>query len=127
MHVRPPESSILHGSNDTTHVQFRFDLKYTEMWIGMLEVVGAYQFKGIGREMVRAVESVARKLGLRRINLFPLYSSQKFWLKMGYGAHHCTARVLSKTLSTEVALCQKEYTDVAAPTSMAGNNMESQV
>ena len=63
-------------------------------------VLADIEQKGIGRQMVRATERIASMLGIRAINLFPLFGSESFWRKMGYRPHHRTARVMSKTVSS---------------------------
>ena len=91
----------------STFVQIRVDLDCGEMWIGKLEVAGPHRSKGVGRQVVRAVEKIARTLGIRVINLFPLFGSELFWRKMGYGLHHRTARVMSKTVSPGLGTVQQ--------------------
>ena len=86
-------------SRETTHVKLRFNPDRTEMWLGALEVASPYRSRGIGREIARAVEAVAQRLGIREINLFPLFRSGPFWRKLGYEEHRSrAARVLSKTV-----------------------------
>ena len=86
-------------SRETTHVKLRFHPDRAEMWLGALEVASPYRSRGIGREIARAVEVVAQRLGIQEINLFPLFRSGPFWQKLGYGEHRSrAARVLSKTV-----------------------------
>ncbi len=86
-------------SRETTHVKLRFHPDRAEMWLGALEVASPYRSRGIGREIAQAVEVIAQRLGIREINLFPLFRSGPFWQKLGYGEHRGrAARVLSKTV-----------------------------
>jgi GNAT superfamily N-acetyltransferase len=68
------------------------------MWIRHLQVASDYRFRGLGRQLVRAAEHLAEKVGMRTINLMPLSTSRPFWEKMGYVPHAGMTRVLTKEL-----------------------------
>jgi GNAT superfamily N-acetyltransferase len=92
-------AGLLSSPDKTSCVQFRVELTEGELWVGKLEIAAPFQAKGIGRELVRGIESVAQRLHVRAIRLYPLHGTEPFWRKMGYMADHGTARVLSKQLN----------------------------
>ena len=85
--------------SDLTGIELYFCLDTGEIWIGALHVAVSFRSIGLGLQLVRAAEEVARSMDFRNINVFPLQSSRSFWLKMGYKPHRCTARVLHKSVN----------------------------
>ena len=85
--------------SDLSGIELNLCLDTGEIWIGALHVSASFRSNGIGRQLVRAAEEVARSIDFKNINIFPLKPSQSFWLKMGFQPHHCTVRVLSKSLN----------------------------
>ncbi len=75
-------------------LSLRLDIR--EMWIASLHVAVALRSVGLGRQLVQAAEAIARAAGVTVVNVLPLYSSDPFWVKMGYRPHPCTVRVLCK-------------------------------
>ena len=84
--------------HDRTCLRLRFCLDTGVLWIGDLHVVASFRLRGLGRQLVRASEITARKLGMHSAHVFPFLSSRSFWGKMGYRPHPCTARVLTLDL-----------------------------
>ena len=85
--------------SDLTSIEFYFSINTKDMWIGFIHVAFPLRSIGIGRQLVSAVEEVARSMDFRNINVFPLQSSRPFWQKLGYRPHCYTYRALSKSLS----------------------------
>ena len=85
--------------SDLTGIELYLCLDTGKIWIGALHVAVSFRSIGLGRQLVRAAEEVARSMDFRNINVFPLQSSRSFWLKMGYQPHYCTSRVLSKSVN----------------------------
>jgi len=86
------------GSGDVTGVQLTFHPDKNVMWIRNLHVASVSRFRGLGRQLVRAAERLADKVGICRINLMPLSPARPFWEKLGYAPHPEMARVLTKRL-----------------------------
>ena len=86
--------------SDPTGMELNFFLDTEEMWISSLHVSVPFRSTGLGRQLVHAAEVFARTIGIKIINVLPIYSSQSFWLKMGYKPHRCTARVLHKSVNS---------------------------
>ena len=85
--------------SDLTGIELYLCLDTKDMWIGFIHVAFPLRSIGIGRQLLRAVEEVARSIDFVCIKVFPLQSSRSFWLKMKYQPHNCTARVLSKSVN----------------------------
>ena len=83
-------------ARDVTSVELGFQSDRNEMWISSLSVPTPFRSIGLGRQLVQAAENVARQMGVRIINVFPLTSARSFWDKMGYRPHPRTARVVWK-------------------------------
>lgn len=75
-------------------LSLRLDIR--EMWIASLHVAVPFRSMGLGRQLVQAAEAIARAVGIAVVNVLPLYTSDPFWLKLGYRPHPCTVRVLCK-------------------------------
>lgn len=86
--------------SDLTEMELRLRHGTEEMWIGSLHVAVPFRRMGLGRQLVEAAEEIARAAGVAVINVFPLYSSRSFWLKMGYRSHLATSGVLSKYVNS---------------------------
>ena len=86
------------GCDDFTGVQLIFDPDKNVMWIRDLRVASVSRSCGLGRQLVHAAERLARKVGVRTINLMPLTSARRFWQKMGYTQHPRVTRILTKRL-----------------------------
>jgi GNAT superfamily N-acetyltransferase len=88
-----------HRAGDATYVKCRIDRASEEVWIGSLQVAVAYRRRGVGREMVQAIEDLAHRIKARAINVYPLPAARGFWRKMGYAPHPHTTRLLCKQLA----------------------------
>ena len=88
------------GSGDVTGVQLTFHPDKNVMWIRNLRVASVPRFRGLGRQLVRAAERLAHKVGICSINLMPLSPARPFWEKLGYAPHPSMTRVLTKRLDT---------------------------
>ena len=101
------------GCLDKTFFECWLDFDASEMWLGNLQVAAAYRRRGIGRALVRMVESIAGAMTMRDINVFPLQGSLSFWSKMGYTPRPCMARVLFKDVSMapDLAAWEVEHQD----------------
>ena len=97
------------SAGEIARVHLRLDLERHEAWIGKVEIAAPYRSQGLGRRIVRAAEVAARRLGIRTINLYPLFGSEPFWRRVGYGPGHRTARVLSKTLGFGPSLTKAQH------------------
>ena len=69
------------------------------MWIGWLTVATRLQLSGVGSQLVKVAETIARTMEVQSICVFPLGPANSFWKKMGYAPHLRAARVLCKKLS----------------------------
>jgi GNAT superfamily N-acetyltransferase len=68
------------------------------IWIRDLRVAKAFRCRGLGRQLVRAAESLGRELGVSEMLLLPLSHAVDFWHRMGYRAAPDMSRVLAKRL-----------------------------
>jgi GNAT superfamily N-acetyltransferase len=89
------------GPHDATRMECRIHCDSREVWIGTLHVASADRLKGLGRQLVLAVEQMAHKLDLKVIHVLPLASAQRFWENLGYMPHPSTVRVLSKGVNRD--------------------------
>ncbi len=87
------------GSCDCTCMQCQIHVDVDEMWIADLRIAAPLRLLGLGRQLVTALEQIARETATRRIKVLPFPASVPFWRKMGYEPDLRTARVLSKDLS----------------------------
>jgi GNAT superfamily N-acetyltransferase len=85
-------------SGDSTGVQLTLHPDSRVMWIRKLHVASGRRSREFGRKLTLAVERLAQRVGISRINLMPLGPALPFWRKMGYAPHPWMARVLSKLL-----------------------------
>jgi len=91
------------GDSDQTGMEIRSFPGSGEMWIGSLRVAVPFRSTGLGRELVKAAEEIARSTGMTIISVMPFDSARGFWLKMGYQPHRSTSRALSKQVRAEHA------------------------
>ena len=89
----------------TTKIEVLIHPHTGTVWIAWLHIAFSFRSAGLGRQLVRAAEGIAYALGLCVVNVFPLYGSHPFWLKLGYQSHPYTSRVLCKHLPAP--LCQR--------------------
>ena len=89
------------GPQDSTRIECQLCFDTGQMWIGTLHVSVGFRSKGLGRQLVTAVERIASAIGLRMVSGFPLQSSQRFWERMGYRTHPTMARVVTKDLAKD--------------------------
>ena len=90
---------------DLTKIEVLIHPHTGTVWIAWLHIAFSFRSAGLGRQLVRAAEGIAHALGLCVVNVFPLYGSHPFWLKLGYQSHPYTSRVLCKHLPAP--LCQR--------------------
>lgn len=67
---------------------FRIDLSEDALWLGMLQVKPIYQRKGIGSDILSAVELMAKEKGVRKIGIHTTQdnaAAQALYLAAGYG------------------------------------------
>ncbi len=87
------------GRSDITMVRLCVDHDSGLMWIADLRVASPFRLNGVGRQLVEAAEALGHQMGIHKINVFPLTSSEAFWEKMSYTPRPGAARVLWKTNS----------------------------
>jgi GNAT superfamily N-acetyltransferase len=85
--------------HDPTRMECFVHWDSRELWIGGLRVSAAWRLRGLGRQLVTAMENMATRLDLEVIRVFPLASARGFWRMLGYLPRGPTVRVLSKELS----------------------------
>lgn len=90
-------SQVSESPTDLTGIRLSLWFDVQELWIGDLFVSVPFRSKGLGRQLVQAAEMIAHETGIEVVHVFPIHSSQSFWLKLGYVPHRYTARVLSKS------------------------------
>jgi len=100
-------------SSGSTFIECRIRFHSTQMWIGGLQVAASYRRQGLGRQLVRALEEVARVLDVRAVKLYPLPSSQRFWQRLGYRPDAPRAWLLSKNVGGQRSLfCEMGVDDI---------------
>jgi GNAT superfamily N-acetyltransferase len=107
--------------DDRTSVDCRFHFDSRHMWIRSIHVPACRRRRGVGRQLVAAVEATAHALGMEEVRLLPMASSVDFWLKLNYAPDSRSARVLWKNPavcaenSNELTVLNHQLTLPAAP------------
>jgi GNAT superfamily N-acetyltransferase len=96
--VRYVAAVTSHGQRDATKLHLMVGDDREVIWIRDLRVAEALRGRGLGRQLVRAVERVARELGVSQVMLLPLSQAADFWRKLGYRPAPDMSRVLTKWL-----------------------------
>jgi len=87
------------SSDQHTFVDFRVHFDSRRMWIGFIQVAACHRLQGVGRQLVKVVETTANVLGMEEARILPLTSAIDFWLKLDYVPHPRMTRVLWKNLA----------------------------
>jgi len=86
---------------DVTAVELLFGFDPNEMWIASLTISSPFRSIGLGRQLVRTAERIARAMKIQVICVFPLTWARPFWKKIGYRPRRGTTRVLWKDIRAD--------------------------
>ena len=87
------------NSDDRIFIDCRLHFNSRQMWIRSIHVPARHRRKGIGRQLVAAVEATANALGMEEVRILPVASSVDFWFDLNYAPDPRSARVLWKNLA----------------------------
>ena len=87
------------GMGESTSIDCRIHLDSRQMWIASLYVAPSLRLQGLGRELVRVAEQMARVCGVETVKILSRPSSLGFWRQLEYTPEPNTARILWKILT----------------------------